>query len=102
MQSDDYRHLREVFAEMALQRPGSPDGARWLAVAQPSYILNANRGHTGARGPVLTSPANGGTSEAPAPRRPAGQDRSAVRNCPTEMANVPNNTPGSIYRKVGA
>jgi hypothetical protein len=50
MQSDDYRHLREAFTEMALQRPGSPDGARWLAVAQACLDLERQSGtHRGPR-----------------------------------------------------
>jgi hypothetical protein len=44
MQSDDYRHLREVFTEMALQRPASPEGARWLAVAQACLDLERRSG----------------------------------------------------------
>jgi hypothetical protein len=39
MQSVDYRHLREALMEMALQRPDSPEGARWLAVAQACLKL---------------------------------------------------------------
>ena len=50
MQSDDYRHLREVFTEMARQRPASPEGARWLAVAQACLDLERQTGiHTGPR-----------------------------------------------------
>jgi hypothetical protein len=43
MQSGDYRHLREVFTEMALQHSDSPDGSqRWLAVAQTCFDLEQN------------------------------------------------------------
>jgi hypothetical protein len=40
MQSTDYRHLREVFTELALQQSNSPDvRRRWLAVAQACFDL---------------------------------------------------------------
>ena len=43
MRSDDYRHLREVFMEMALQQSDSPDvRQRWLAVAQTCFDLEQN------------------------------------------------------------
>jgi hypothetical protein len=87
MRSGDYRRLHETFVEIALQRPDSPDGARWLSIAQACLELE-RQPPVGARRPgrpSLTSPTNGGTSEAPAPRRSAGQDRSAVRNCSTEI-----------------
>jgi hypothetical protein len=44
MISADYRHLREVFTEMALQQSDSPDvRRRWLAVAQTCFDLEQNR-----------------------------------------------------------
>ena len=103
MRSDDYRHLRAAFAEMALQRSHSPEGARWLAVAQTCLELELQQPVRSLRPgrPVLTSLANGGTSEAPAPRRSAGQDRRPYGTAPPRL-NLPNNTALSIYRKLGA
>jgi hypothetical protein len=44
MLSADYRHLREVFTEMALQQSNAPDvRRRWLAVAQTCFDLEQNR-----------------------------------------------------------
>ena len=44
MRSDDYRHLREAFTEMALRRSNSADiRARWLAVAQACLDLEQNQ-----------------------------------------------------------
>ena len=103
MRSDDYRRLRETFVEMALQRPDSPERARWLAIAQGCLELERQPpvGHAAPAGPAFTSPTNGGTSEAPAPRRPAGQDRRPYGTAPPR-SNVPNITAASIYRKLGA
>jgi hypothetical protein len=84
MRSDDYRRLRETVVEIALQRPDSPEATRWLAIAQACLELERQR-PLGARRPgrpALTSPTNGGTSEAPAPRRPAGQDRRPYGTAP--------------------
>jgi hypothetical protein len=39
MRSDDYRRLRETFVEMALQRPDSPERARWVAIAKACLEL---------------------------------------------------------------
>ena len=102
MRSDDYRHLRAAFAEMALQRSHSPEGARWLAVAQTCLELELQPPVISRHGrPLLASLANGGTSEAPAPRRSAGQDRRPYGTAPPRL-NLPNNTAVSIYRKLGA
>jgi hypothetical protein len=103
MRSDDYRRLRETFVEMALQGPDSPERTRWLAIAQACLELERQPpvGHTAPAGPAFTSPTNGGTSEAPAPRRPAGQDRRPYGTAPPR-SNVPNSTAASIYRKLGA
>jgi hypothetical protein len=84
MRADDYRHLRTVFAELALQRRDPHEAARWLAIAKACLELERQPVARRPGRPVLTSSTNGGTTEAPAPRRPAGQDRSAARNCPTE------------------
>jgi hypothetical protein len=103
MRSDDYRRLRETFVEMALQRPDSPEGTRWLTIAQACLELE-RQPPVGARRPgrpAFTSPTNGGTSEAPAPRRPAGQDRRPYGTAPPR-SNVPNSTAAYIYRKLGA
>jgi hypothetical protein len=44
MQTGDYRNLREVFTEMALQQSSSPDASqRWLAVAQTCFDLEQSR-----------------------------------------------------------
>jgi hypothetical protein len=44
MLSADYRHLREVFTEMALHQSNSPDvRQRWLAIAQTCFDLERNR-----------------------------------------------------------
>ena len=44
MRSDDYRHLRDAFTEMAIQQSNSPDvRARWLTVAQTCFDLEQNR-----------------------------------------------------------
>jgi hypothetical protein len=102
MLSDDYRHLRAAFAEMALQRSHSPEGARWLAVAQMCLELELQAPVSSPRPgrPVLTSLANGGTTEAPAPRRPAGQDHRPYGTAPPRL-NLPNKMAESIYRKLG-
>jgi len=49
MQSADYRHLREVFTELALQQSSSPDvRRRWLAVAQACFDLEQNHPPVGS------------------------------------------------------
>jgi hypothetical protein len=56
MRSDDYRHPRAAFTEMALQRPDSLESARWLAIARACLDLEQNeppqRGHQRRRNQV--------------------------------------------------
>jgi hypothetical protein len=93
----------ETFVEMASQRPNSSEGARWLSIAHACLELELQKPVRVCRParPALTSPTNGGTSEAPAPRRPAGQDRRPYGTAPLR-SNEPNRTAASIYRKLGA
>jgi hypothetical protein len=71
MQTDDYRHLREAFTEMALQQSNSPDASqRWLAVAQTCFDLEQNW-------PPLDARKRRGRRCAVAPRLPVGGARTA-------------------------
>jgi hypothetical protein len=103
MRSDDYRHLRETFVEMAFQRPDSPEVARWLSIAHACLELE-RQPYVEARRPGRPAAHVANEQRRLRPQRPAAQQDKTVRRYGTAppRSNVPNSTAASIYRKLGA